>query len=52
MDTLYRLLEWNPVQVGSTFQQAQDSCPLLADCVCRILFFYCKAKTIQLALAT
>ena len=20
MDTLYRLLEWNPVQVGSTFQ--------------------------------
>ena len=50
MDTLYRLLEWNPVQVGSTFQQAQDSCPLLADCVCRILFFYCKAKTVQLAL--
>ena len=33
MDTLYQLLEWNPVQVGSTFQQAQDSCPLLADCV-------------------
>ena len=20
MDTLYQLLEWNPVQVGSTFQ--------------------------------
>ena len=20
MDTLYRLLEWNPVQIGSTFQ--------------------------------
>ena len=52
MDTLYQLLEWIPVQVGSTFQQAQDSCPLLADCVCRILFFYCKAKTVQLALTT
>ena len=50
MDTLYRPLEWNPVQVGSTFQQAQDSCPLLAYCVCRTLFFYRKAKTVQLAL--
>ena len=41
-----------PCTGGSTFQQAQDSCPLLAGCVCRILFFYCKAKTVQLALTT
>ena len=25
MDTLYRLLEWNPVQVGSTFQGGGDT---------------------------
>ena len=25
MDTLYQLLEWNPVQVGSTFQGGEGS---------------------------
>ena len=29
MDTLYRLLEWNPVQVGSTFQGGEGGVGVL-----------------------
>ena len=49
MDTLDRPLEWNLYKYAYTFQQAQNSCPLLPIAYVAY-FFYRKAKAVQQAL--